>query len=202
MFLTDPDYVERFRREAQRVAALDHPHIAPVLQFLEQGRELYVVMPLYAESLRERLDRDGRLPLAEAVRIVSEIGSALATAHAHGLIHRDVKAGNILLDEYGYTALADFGIARQATFKGNPDTLTLAGTGLPVGTPQYMPPRATARPRSRSPRRYLCAWGRPLRDADGQNTTHRRLALRGRRRRADPARHLALTPEPADSACS
>src|SRR5690349_17255639 len=87
-FLTDPGYVERFRREAQQVAALDHPHIAPVLEFIEQGLELYVVMPLYAESLRERLDRDGRIPLKEAIRIVSELGAALAVAHAHGLIHR------------------------------------------------------------------------------------------------------------------
>src|SRR5690242_13790774 len=86
-FLTDPGYVERFRREAQQVAALDSPHIAPVLQFIEQDRELYVVMPLYAQSLSERLDRDQRLSMGEAIRIVGEIGAALSTAHAHGLIH-------------------------------------------------------------------------------------------------------------------
>jgi serine/threonine protein kinase len=139
-FLTDSGYLERFRREAQRVAALEHPHIAPVLQFIEQGCGLYVVMPLYVESLRDRLDRNNQLASTEATRIVSEIGSALAAAHAHGLIHRDVKPGNILLDAQDHAMLADFGIARQASFKGNPDTLTLAGSGLPVGTPEYMPP--------------------------------------------------------------
>jgi len=140
MFLTDAGYVERFRREAQRVAALEHQNIAPMLQFIEVDRGLYVVMPLYVESLRELLDRKKRLSISEATRIVTEIGSALAVAHSHGLIHRDVKPGNILLDAEGKAALTDFGIARPARFNGNPDTLTLAGSGLPVGTPQYMPP--------------------------------------------------------------
>jgi serine/threonine-protein kinase len=140
LFLTDPGYVERFRREAHRIAALDHPSIVPMLQFIEQGAGLYVVMPLYAESLRDLLDRKQRLPLNAVVRIVTEVGSALAVAHSHGLVHRDVKPENILLDAHGKAALADFGIARQATFKGNTGALTLAATGLPVGTPQYMPP--------------------------------------------------------------
>src|SRR5215831_559432 len=97
-------------------------------------------MPLYAESLRERLKREGRLSLTEALQIVNEIGSALTAAHAYGLIHRDVKPGNILLDEQGHAALADFGVAREAGSKGAPDPLTLAGTGLTAGTPQYMAP--------------------------------------------------------------
>jgi eukaryotic-like serine/threonine-protein kinase len=140
VFLTDPGYVERFRREAHRIAALEHPSIGTMLQFIEQDRGLFVVMPLYAESLRDLLDRKQRLPLNEAVRIVTEVGSALAVAHSHGLVHRDVKPDNILLDAHGKAALADFGIARQAIFKGNSGALTLAATGLPVGTPQYMPP--------------------------------------------------------------
>ena len=81
VFLTDPGYVERFRREAHRIAALEHPSIVPMLQFIEQDRGLYVVMPLYAESLRDLLDRKQRLPLNEAARIVTEVGSALAVAH-------------------------------------------------------------------------------------------------------------------------
>jgi serine/threonine-protein kinase len=140
VFLTDPGYVERFRREAHHIAALEHPNIVPMLQFIEQDRGLFVVMPLYAESLRDLLDRKQRLPLNEAMRIVTEVGSALAVAHSHGLVHRDVKPGNILLDAHGKAALADFGIARQAISKGSSGTLTLAATGLPVGTPQYMPP--------------------------------------------------------------
>src|SRR3954447_25451071 len=104
-FLVDADYVERFRREAQSVAALDDPHIVPVLQFIEHDRGLFLVMPLFLESLRERLERTNRLELGEATRIVRDIGAALAAAHAHGLIHRDVKPGNILLDERGAAAL-------------------------------------------------------------------------------------------------
>jgi serine/threonine-protein kinase len=133
-------YVERFRREAQRVAALDHPHIVPILHFIEQGQGLYLVMPLYAESLEDRLNRSKPLPLAEVLQVVSEIGSALSVAHAHGLIHRDVKPGNILLDDEGHAALADFGVAREAGSKGKADPLTLAGSGLTAGTPQYMAP--------------------------------------------------------------
>jgi eukaryotic-like serine/threonine-protein kinase len=140
VFLTDPGYVERFRREAHHIAALEHPSIVPMLQFIEKGAGLYVVMPLYAESLRDLLDRKQRLPLNEAVRIVTAVGSALAVAHSHGLVHRDVKPENILLDARGAVALADFGIARQAISKGSSGALTLAATGLPVGTPQYMPP--------------------------------------------------------------
>jgi serine/threonine-protein kinase len=140
VYLVGAGHVERFRREAQRVAALDHPHIVPILHFIDNDQGLYLVMPLYAESLRERLKRDGRLSLAQALQIVTEIGSALAAAHAHGLIHRDVKPGNILLDDEGHAALADFGVAREAGSKGAPDPLTLAGTGLTAGTPQYMAP--------------------------------------------------------------
>ena len=140
IFLVRVTHVERFRREAQRVAALDHPHIVPILHFIDNDQGLYLIMPLYAESLRARLKREGRLSLTEALQIVKEIGSALGAAHAHGLIHRDVKPGNILLDDEGHAALTDFGVAREAGSKGNPDPLTLAGTGLTAGTPQYMAP--------------------------------------------------------------
>jgi serine/threonine-protein kinase len=140
IYLVGAGHVERFRREAQRVAALDHPNIAPILHFIDNDQGLYLIMPLYAESLRERLKRDGRLSLAQALQIVREIGSALGAAHAHGLIHRDVKPGNILLDDEGHAALTDFGVAREAGSKGNPDPLTLAGSGLTAGTPQYMAP--------------------------------------------------------------
>ncbi len=140
VYLVGAEHVERFRREAQRVAALDHPHIVPILHFIDNEQGLYLIMPLYAESLRERLKREGRLSLAQALQIVREIGSALGAAHAHGLIHRDVKPGNILLDDAGHAALTDFGVAREAGSKGNPDPLTLTGSGLTAGTPQYMAP--------------------------------------------------------------
>jgi serine/threonine-protein kinase len=139
-FLTHAAAIERFRREAQRVAALEHPHIAPVLHMIEEGHHLYLVMPLFVESLRERLQRAQRLEMAEAVRLVSEVGSALAIAHAQGLVHRDVKPGNILLDQEGRAFLCDFGVACMAKVTDDAETLTLAGSGLPVGTPLYMAP--------------------------------------------------------------
>ena len=139
-FLTHDAAIERFRREAQRVAALEHPHIAPVLHMIEVGDHLYLVMPLFVESLRERLQRAQRLEMAEAVRLVSEVGSALAIAHSQGLVHRDVKPGNILLDQEGRAFLCDFGVACKAKVTEDADTLTLAGSGLPVGTPLYMAP--------------------------------------------------------------
>jgi serine/threonine protein kinase len=137
-FLAEEAAIERFRREAQRVAALDHPHIAPILHMIEHEQRVYLVMPLYVESLRERLRRAPRLQIGEAIRIVSEIGAALEAAHAHGLIHRDVKPGNILLDQHGSAFLCDFGVACKAKATDDADTLT--GAGLLVGTPLYMAP--------------------------------------------------------------
>jgi serine/threonine protein kinase len=141
----DPNYVARFRTEARRVAALNHPHIVPVYHYGEEvvkrQRLLYQVMPILQESLRDRLDREGILPLAEAGRIVVEIASALEAAHEMGLVHRDVKPENILLDQKGTAMLTDFGIAREAMFLRRPGVVqTLAATGLPVGTPEYMAP--------------------------------------------------------------
>jgi serine/threonine-protein kinase len=139
-YLTHEAAIERFRREAQCVAALEHPHIAPVLYMIAEGDLLYLVMPLFVESLRERLQRAQRLEMAEAVRLVSEVGSALASAHAQGLVHRDVKPGNILLDQEGRAFLCDFGVACKAKVTEDTGTLTLAGSALPVGTPLYMAP--------------------------------------------------------------
>ncbi|HKT37045.1 MAG TPA: protein kinase [Ktedonobacterales bacterium] len=141
----DPNYVARFRTEARRVAALNHPHIVPVYHYgedlVKRQRLLYQVMPILRESLRDRLDREGTLPLAEAGRIVVEIASALEAAHEMGLVHRDVKPENILLDQKGKAMLTDFGIAREAMFLRRPGVMqTLAATGLPVGTPEYMAP--------------------------------------------------------------
>jgi len=136
----DPDYVQRFRNEARRFAALEHPHIVPVYHFDDEGSLLYLVMPILKESLRDRLERESRLDPDEAIRLVSEIASALEMAHAQGLVHRDVKPENVLLDEAGKALLTDFGIARHVTFARQGGAQTLSGTGLPVGTPEYMAP--------------------------------------------------------------
>lgn len=138
---SDANYVQRFRTEAQRVAALNHPHIVPVYHFGEEGPLLYHVMPLLKESLRDRLEREGRLAPEEAVRLVVQVASALSVAHAAGLVHRDVKPENILLNEKGEALLTDFGIARPVMMsRMGRMAQTLSATGLPVGTPEYMAP--------------------------------------------------------------
>jgi len=142
----DPGYVARFRAEARRVAALDHPHIVPVYHYGEERGLLYLVMPILKESLRDRLERalagtDEPLPIVAAARYVMEIAAGLDMAHAQGIVHRDVKPENILLDEAGAALLTDFGIAREASVLRQPGQVrTLAATGLPVGTPEYMAP--------------------------------------------------------------
>jgi hypothetical protein len=137
----DAGYVQRFKTEAQRVAALNHPHIVPVYHFGEEGQLLYHVMPILKESLRDRLDRQVTLTPQDAVRLVVQIASALSVAHAAGLVHRDVKPENILLDDKGEALLTDFGIALpvMASRVGRA-AQTLSATGLPVGTPEYMAP--------------------------------------------------------------
>ena len=141
LLANDANYVQRFRTEAQRVAALDHPHIVPVYHFGEEGLLLYHVMPLLRESLRDRLEREGPQTPQEAVRLVAQIASALAVAHEAGLVHRDVKPENILLNDQGEALLTDFGIARPVMMSRTSRVAqTLSATGLPVGTPEYMAP--------------------------------------------------------------
>jgi hypothetical protein len=137
----DSEYVWRFRAEAKRVAALNHPHIVPIYAFGEERGHLYHVMPVLGASLRDRLLQEGPLPPDEAVHLVQQIASALGAAHALGLVHRDVKPGNILLDAEGNALLTDFGIARPLTELIQAGVArTLAKTGLPIGTPEYMAP--------------------------------------------------------------
>jgi serine/threonine protein kinase len=141
----DSAYVRRFREEARWVAALHHPHIVPIYHYGEDAALLYLVMPIYRESLRDRLQqarahRQGRLDPDEAIRLVSEIASALEAAHAQGLVHRDVKPENILLDDSGRALLTDFGIARSVTHAQQGRRQTVGSSGLPVGTPEYMAP--------------------------------------------------------------
>jgi tetratricopeptide (TPR) repeat protein len=126
----------RFLREIQLAARLDHPHILPVYDSGEDAGRLWYVMP-YVEggSLRDRLRREGRLPIRDAVRIARGIADALEYAHGHDVIHRDIKPENILLAQ-AYARLADFGIARAAVTTG--EDLTRIGTV--VGTPKYMAP--------------------------------------------------------------
>ena len=132
---------QRFLREIDIAAGLTHPHILPLHDSGSAGALLYFVMPFVeGESLRDRLDRDGQLPVAAAVQLAREVASALAYAHEHGVVHRDIKPENILLAS-GHALVADFGIARALDAAGSE---RLTGTGMGIGTPAYMSPEQAA----------------------------------------------------------
>jgi len=135
----------RFVREVQVTARLTHPHVLPILAAGARDGLLYSVMPFVeGESLRQRLRREGRLPIDDAVQLLREIADALAHAHGRGIVHRDVKPENILLEE-GHAVLADFGIARAVDVARTDTTgAPLTGTGTSLGTPGYMAPEQLA----------------------------------------------------------
>ncbi|MFN0181275.1 MAG: protein kinase domain-containing protein [Gemmatimonadales bacterium] len=127
----------RFAREVRITAGLQHPNILPVLDSGEaEGLAFYVMAYVEGESLAQRLQRETRLPLDEAVQLVAEVADGLAHAHAAGYVHRDIKPANILLS-HGHAVIADFGIARALEVTGA-DRLT--ESGLAIGTPTYMSP--------------------------------------------------------------
>src|SRR5712691_1159713 len=132
----------RFTREIETVAQFQHPHILPLLDSGEAGGFLYYVMPyVEGESLRDRLARHGELPIHDAVKILIEVADALAYAHAHGVVHRDIKPDNVLLS--GRHALVmDFGVAKALSEATGRRQLTTAGIAL--GTPAYMAPEQAA----------------------------------------------------------
>ncbi len=131
--------VQRFHREIHVLANLRHPFILPLHDSGEAAGALYFVMPyIDGESLRTRLEREGRLPVEQAIEIARQVADALQTAHEQGVIHRDVKPENILIARSGHALLADFGIARASTGAGPVDTMTQAG--LTIGTVAYMSP--------------------------------------------------------------
>ena len=127
---------KRFAREAQAAAAVIHPNVIPIHNVSSDGKLPYLVMQYVAgESLQARVDRLGPLPIADALRIAQQTAAGLAAAHAQGLIHRDVKPANILLEEsIDRVVLSDFGLARTV------DDASLTRTGIVTGTPHYMSP--------------------------------------------------------------
>lgn len=134
-FLYEPDFRTRFIREAKTIALLEHPNIVPVYDFGEDQGQPYLVMRLMnGGSLSDKLE-NGPLPMAEVLKIMERIGSALDEAHRRGIVHRDLKPANILFDQYGNAYLGDFGIVRLAQGGGT----SLTGTGT-IGTPGYMSP--------------------------------------------------------------
>ncbi|MEA3351652.1 MAG: protein kinase [Chloroflexota bacterium] len=133
-FLHDPQFRVRFEREAKMVAALEHSAIVPVYDFGEEDGQPYIVMRMMAGGdLTQKLEK-GRLSLGEATKITIQLTAALGSAHSNGVVHRDLKPGNILFDQYDNAFLSDFGIARLT--KGSH---TLTGENI-IGTPAYMSP--------------------------------------------------------------
>ncbi len=129
------DQLERFRREAKAAARLSHAHIVTVIDAGEEGARPYIVFEYVpGETLKQRIKRLGTLPVTEAVAYAIEIGSALVAAHANGIVHRDVKPQNVLLDAAGHAKVADFGIARELENDG------LTKTGRVLGTTDYVAP--------------------------------------------------------------
>ena len=147
---------DRFLREIQIAARLQHPHLLPLYDSGEVEGWPYYVMPFVdGESLRDRLNREKQLPIAEAIRIAREVASALGYAHSQGVVHRDIKPENILLSA-GHAVVADFGIATAITAAGG-EKLTL--TGITLGTPHYMSPEHDSGTIAPSGQRDLYALG-------------------------------------------
>ena len=153
---TDPkaraEFLVRFRREADAIAALDHINSMPIYEYGEQGEMAYLVMPFVTGgTLRTLLEQKGILSLSEVVPIVEQAAAALDGAHAQGIVHRDLKPGNILFHADGRILLADFGLAKVV--RGNEDSsssdslTTLTSVGTIIGTPEYLSPeQSTGQP--------------------------------------------------------
>jgi len=136
---TQPDFIRRFEAEAHLVARIEHPHIVPLIDFWRDPDSAYLVMRwLPGGTLEKRLD-DGPLSLSETLVLAHQVGGALSAAHAHGIIHRDVKTGNILFDGSGHAFLGDFGIALEATESAGPVA------ALSPGSPAYSAPEQIRR---------------------------------------------------------
>jgi eukaryotic-like serine/threonine-protein kinase len=138
---TDDEFVERFRREARAVAQLSHPNIVTVIDRGEdEGRQFIVFEYIDGKTLKDCLDEHGRMPVRRALELAIEVARGLAFAHDHGLVHRDVKPQNVLLNGDGSAKVTDFGIARSLEVQG----VTQSGTVL--GTSSYIAPeQATGR---------------------------------------------------------
>lgn len=135
-----PSLIDRFVREAQTIARLEHPHIVPIYEVGQPGDLLYIVMRCVdGPSLRQLLTTspDRRLSVRDAARVARQVADALAYAHAEGVVHRDVKPDNILLDKRGHVLVTDFGIAKAAQAA---TAAQLTTEGMIIGTPQYMSP--------------------------------------------------------------
>jgi eukaryotic-like serine/threonine-protein kinase len=149
----DPQFERRFRNEAETAAQLKHPNIIRIRFVARSGNYVYFGMDLCADSLAARLQREGPLPEADIVRIAGDVAQGLGFAHARGVIHRDLKPDNILLQSDGSAVISDFGIARALS-----GYVASTGVDMTIGTPQYLSPEQ-AQGRPLDPRVDLYALG-------------------------------------------
>jgi serine/threonine protein kinase len=148
---------ERFLAEIKTTANLQHPHILPLFDSGEADTFLFYVMPyVQGETLRERIDREKQLGVEEAIALTRKVADALDYAHENGVVHRDIKPGNILLSQRGEPLVADFGIALAVAQAGGG---RITETGLSLGTPHYMSPEQATGDRDVDPRSDLYALG-------------------------------------------
>jgi eukaryotic-like serine/threonine-protein kinase len=153
--------VERFHREILLAARLQHPHIVPLHSAGDMHGTPWYTMPFIdGESLRDRIAREGRLPVPEAIRLLRDVIDALAYAHEHGIIHRDIKPDNIILSR-GHALVLDFGVAKalQAANLAHSDDQTSTTAGIAIGTPAYMAPEQAAGDPALDHRSDLYAFG-------------------------------------------
>src|SRR5204863_1964815 len=131
----DKEFVERFQREARTAAKLEHPNIIPIYRVGRVVKVIYFVMKfLRGKSLSDVIKQNGALPPAQIRKLLAETAHALHYAHKNGIVHRDIKPDNIMLDELDRAIVTDFGIAKAAS------GTKLTGTGMSIGTPHYMSP--------------------------------------------------------------
>ena len=148
---------ERFLAEIKTTAKLQHPHILPLHDSGDADGFVFYVMPFVeGESLRDRLDREKQLGVDDALAITQKVAGALGYAHGHGVVHRDIKPGNILLSEQDEPLIADFGIALAVAQAG---AGRITETGLSLGTPHYMSPEQATGDRDVDPRSDVYALG-------------------------------------------
>jgi len=134
-FLQGPASAERFEREAKIAASLDHPHIVPIFRVGATSTFLWYTMKrIRGRSFEQVIMERGALPVPEVLGVVEQVGSALQYAHRHGVVHRDVKPANVMIEDSGWALVCDFGVARAF------GSVSLTQTGASLGTPRYMSP--------------------------------------------------------------